>query len=158
MVGWIEDGKNVFITGSPGRGKSTCVGKVIKELYGEGVRLVATGSTGVAAVNIGYDALEELLNAVNRELLSGEMERILSPTTVHSAFGLRKMECGWLNEHRQNEQGIESFMRLYVKHHSRFRKFVSQKPAVTVVCKCSENCTRQPGYFGRGFYDRRTVG
>ena len=121
VVGWIEDGKNVFITGSPGRGKSTCVGKVIKELYGKGVRLVATGSTGVAAVNIGYDALEELLNAVNRELLSGEMERILSPTTVHSAFGLRKMECGWLNEHRQNEQGIESFMRLYVKHHSRFR-------------------------------------
>ena len=70
VVGWIEDGKNVFITGSPGRGKSTCVGKVIKELYGKGVRLVATGSTGVAAVNIGYDALEELLNAVNRELLS----------------------------------------------------------------------------------------
>ena len=107
VVGWIEDGKNVFITGSPGRGKSTCVGKVIKELYGRGVRLVATGSTGVAAINIRYDAQEELLNAVNRELLSCEMERILSPTTVHSAFGFRKREYGWLDEHRQNKQGIE---------------------------------------------------
>ena len=150
VVGWIEDGKNVFITGSPGRGKSTCVGKVIKELYGKGVRLVATGSTGVAAVNIGYDALEELLNAVNRELLSCEMERILSLRTVRSAFGLRKIECGSLNKHRQNERGIESFMKLYVKHHSRFRRSFLKRQQ-SLVCKCFKNCTRQPGDFGRGF-------
>ena len=91
LIGWIEEGKNVFVTGSPGRGKSTCISRVIKELYGKGVRLIATGSTGVATVNIGHDALEELLNAVDRELLPSEMAKILSPTTVHSAFGLRKV-------------------------------------------------------------------
>ena len=117
LIGWIEEGKNVFVTGSPGRGKSTCISRVIKELYGKGVRLIATGSTGVATVNIGHDALEELLNAVDRELLPSEMAKILSPTTVHSAFGLRKVENDWLDEHRKNGGTIQSFMRSYVDRH-----------------------------------------
>ena len=66
VVRWVEDKKNVFITGSPGRGKSTCTNKVIQRLYSKGTRLVVTGSTGAATVNIGHDALKELTEAIEK--------------------------------------------------------------------------------------------
>lgn len=43
VVRWIEEGKNVFVTGSQGRGKSTCMKKVIQELYRTGHKLLVTG-------------------------------------------------------------------------------------------------------------------
>ena len=117
IIPWIEERKNVFVTGSPGRGKSTCMSKVIRELYGKGVRLMVTGSTGTAAVNIGHDALEELYYASEKELLPIDLGSVLAPTTVHSAFGLRKMENDLLGDLRQNGGTIETFMSSYVKRH-----------------------------------------
>ena len=72
---WIEKGKNVFVTGSPGRGKSSCMSNVISELYGKGTQLIVTGCTGAAAVNIGHEALEELSDprGVLRYISDGEV-------------------------------------------------------------------------------------
>lgn len=121
VIRWIEERKNVFVTGSPGRGKSTCMSKVIRELYGKGVKLIVTGSTGTAAVNIGNDALEELSHALDQELLPIDFGSILAPSTVHSAFGLRKVENDRLSDLRKDGGTIQSFMSSYVQRHQRDR-------------------------------------
>ena len=103
----------MFVTGSPGRGKLTCMSKVISESYGKGTRLIVTGCTGAAAVNIGHEALEEHSDAVYRDLLPSELGNILSPTTAHDAFGLRRVEkmAGSTNSGEMAERWSHSWAR-----------------------------------------------
>ena len=103
VVRWIEEGKNVFVTGSQGRGKSTCMKKVIQELYGTGHRLLVTGSTGTSVVNISEAAQKGLDQAIENDLLPSDMASILAPATVHSAFGLYHCENSTLQELRNGE-------------------------------------------------------
>jgi len=98
VVKWVEEGLNTFITGSQGRGKSTCVLGVIHHLYEKGARLMVKGSTGPVAFNLGDATLEELLKAVDNDRLSPEMADILAPATTHSAFGLRRREIDCIDE------------------------------------------------------------
>ena len=103
VVRWVDEGMNVFVTGSQGRGKSTCMKNVIRDLYRVGNRLLVTGSTGTAVVNISDVAQMELDQAIANDLLPIEMASILAPATVHSAFGLRYRENASLQELRNAE-------------------------------------------------------
>lgn len=103
VVRWIEEGKNVFVTGSQGRGKSTCMKKVIQELYRTGHKLLVTGSTGTSVVNISDVAQKELDRAIENDLLPSDMAYILAPATAHSAFGLHHWENSTLQELRNGE-------------------------------------------------------
>ena len=104
VVRWIEEGKNVFVTGSQGRGKSTCMKKVIQELYRTGHKLLVTGSTGTSVVNISDVAQKALDQAIENDLLPSDMASILAPATAHSAFGLQHCENSTLQELRNGER------------------------------------------------------
>lgn len=103
VVRWIEEGMNVFVTGSQGRGKSTCMKKVIQELYSTGHKLLVTGSTGTAVVNISDVAQKGLDRAIDNDLLPSDMAAILAPATIHSACGLYHCENSTLQELRNGE-------------------------------------------------------
>ena len=133
VTGWIEDGKNVLVTGSPGRGKSTCVKKLISQLYRKGVRLVVTGSTGTAAANLGDIALSELSRAVENDIFPIEMTAILAPCTVHSAFGLKREEIVWLDECRKNGGKVQSIMAKYVPRTLKRRDLFVKKRRSTSI-------------------------
>jgi ATP-dependent DNA helicase PIF1 len=45
-------GKNVFITGSGGVGKSFLLDQILKKLYEDGKNILVTASTGIAATNL----------------------------------------------------------------------------------------------------------
>jgi ATP-dependent DNA helicase PIF1 len=73
----IEEGKNIFITGSAGTGKSTLLNRIIQTLPEEGT--FVTASTGIAAtqingttihsfagIGLGKESKHELLNKVNK--------------------------------------------------------------------------------------------
>ena len=122
VVRWIEEGKNVFVTGSPGRGKSTCMNRVIKKLYDKGTKLIVTGSTGAAVVNIRDDAVNQLTKAVDRELIPNELLDTLAPTTVHSAFGLKKVENDHMKTIGEGSSASQSFMSFYIKRHNAERR------------------------------------
>ena len=49
-------GRNVFITGSAGVGKSLLVDSIVEQLRKMGKEVAITASTGIAAVNVGGDA------------------------------------------------------------------------------------------------------
>lgn len=101
VVRWIEEGRNVFVTGSQGRGKSTCIKRVIEELYRKGCKLLVTGSTGTSVVNISDVAQQGLYQAIENDLLSPDMTYVLAPATVHRAFGMRYKENEHLKELRE---------------------------------------------------------
>ena len=101
VVRWLEDGQNVFVTGSQGRGKSTCIKKVIQGLYRKGCKLLVTGSTGTSVVNISDVTQSELDQAIGNDLLPLEMASILAPATVHSTFGMRYVENRFLQDSRK---------------------------------------------------------
>lgn len=103
VVRWIEEGMNVFVTGSQGRGKSTCMKRVIQDLYRTGHKLLVTGSTGTSVVNISDVAQKGLDQAIENDLLPNEMASILAPATVHSAFGLQHCENSTLQALRNGE-------------------------------------------------------
>ena len=91
VVRWVDEGMNVFVTGSQGRGKSTCMKNVIRELYRAGNRLLVTGSIGTAVVNISDVAQMEFDQAIANDLLPNEMASALAPATVHSGYGIARM-------------------------------------------------------------------
>ena len=146
VVRWVEDGRNVFVTGSQGRGKSTCIKKVIQDLYRKGYKLLVTGSTGTSVVNISDVAQSELDQAIGNDLLPLEMASILAPATVHSAFGMRYVENQFLQDSRNaaaenaSEAGIKekdkprnesevvaAFEKMYWKRHNGARNFFIKK-------------------------------
>ena len=134
VVLWVEEGKNVFVTGSPGRGKSTCMNRVIEKLYDKGTKLIVTGSTGAAVVNIGNDALSQLTKAVDRERIPNELLNTLAPTTVHSAFGLRKVENDHMKQIGEGSGASQSFMSFYIKrHNAERRKFLASNRGAACV-------------------------
>ena len=131
---WVEEGKNVFVTGSPGRGNSTCINRLIQKLYDKGTKLIVTGSTGAAVVNIGHDALNQLTKAVDRELIPTELLNTLAPTTVHSAFGLRKVENDYMKKIGEGSDASQSFMSFYIKRHdAECRKFLDNNRGAACV-------------------------
>lgn len=146
VVRWVEEGRNVFVTGSQGRGKSTCMKRVISNLYRKGYALLVTGSTGSSVVNISDVAQEELEQAVASDLWPLEMASVLAPATVHSAFGLKYRENSGIKELRRavgkaegeardNQKAgdgehkttrnvsrlVDGFMEDYVKRHQKLR-------------------------------------
>ena len=134
VVRWVEEGQNVFVTGSPGPGKSTCMNRVIKKLYDKGTKLIVTGSTGAAVVNIGRNALNQLTKAVDRELIPNELLNSLAPTTVHSAFGLRKVENDYMKKIGEGSSTSQSFMSFYIKcNDANRRKFLNNNCDVACV-------------------------
>ena len=134
VVCWVEEGKNVFVTGSPGWGKSTCMNRVIQKLYDKGTKLIVMGSTGAAEVNIGHDALNQLTKAVDRELIPNELLNTLAPTTVHSAFGLRKVENDYMKKIGEGSGASQSFMSFYIKRHdAERRKFLGNNHGAACV-------------------------
>jgi ATP-dependent DNA helicase PIF1 len=57
----VEDGKNVFLTGPGGTGKSMLINLAVENLTKEKKKVAVTGSTGVAAVNVKGCTLHHLL-------------------------------------------------------------------------------------------------
>ena len=147
----------MFVTGSRGRGKSTCMSKVISELYGKGTQLIVTGSTGAAAVNIGHEALEELSDAVYGDLLPNELGNILYPTTAHSAFWTEK-SGKWLVQRTQGKWRNGGVVHGLVRETSPAgTQQLSSAKAWAVVRECSGHRACQGSDPGRDFDDRRTV-
>lgn len=58
----VESGKNVFLTGKAGTGKSFAVKKIIEDLKSRGRKVVAIAPTGVAANNIGGTTIHSLFS------------------------------------------------------------------------------------------------
>lgn len=58
----LLDGKNIFLTGRAGTGKSFIVKHAIKEIKKLGKRVVAIAPTGVAANNIGGQTIHSMFN------------------------------------------------------------------------------------------------
>ena len=98
VVESIDRGKNVFVTGSPGTGKSTCIERVTAKLYDRGCSLLVTGSTGTAACKVSGMALEHLNRAVRESKLPEEALTYLSPSTMHSAWGMGYCEVNKWDE------------------------------------------------------------
>jgi len=72
----ITAGKNIFLTGAGGVGKSAVIKKVVADLKKQGKVVVVMAPTGVAAVNIGGQTLHSVmglpLKKVNEEQWLGE--------------------------------------------------------------------------------------
>lgn len=58
----VESGKNVFLTGKAGTGKSFVVKKIMESLKEKGRKVVAVAPTGVAANNIGGTTIHSLFS------------------------------------------------------------------------------------------------
>ncbi|KAG9075646.1 hypothetical protein FS749_012667, partial [Ceratobasidium sp. UAMH 11750] len=53
----VREGESIFFTGSAGTGKSVLLRAIIKDLGGPSESVAVTGSTGIAAINIGGQTL-----------------------------------------------------------------------------------------------------
>ncbi len=74
----IMDGKNVFVSGSAGTGKSYLLNFLKKELEGKNLQITAT--TGIAAINIGGVTLHSWANlGIEEYPIEKIAEKILSP-------------------------------------------------------------------------------
>lgn len=58
----VQDGKNIFLTGKAGTGKSYVVGKAIAELKSKRKNVVALAPTGIAANNIGGQTIHSMFS------------------------------------------------------------------------------------------------
>jgi len=58
----LREGKNIFLTGKAGTGKSFIVKHAIEELKNNGKRVVAIAPTGIAANNIGGQTIHSMFN------------------------------------------------------------------------------------------------
>jgi len=58
----LREGKNIFLTGKAGTGKSFIIKHAIEELKNNGKRVVAIAPTGVAANNIGGQTIHSMFN------------------------------------------------------------------------------------------------
>ncbi|QRV89316.1 ATP-dependent DNA helicase PIF1 [Ceratobasidium sp. AG-Ba] len=70
----VREGESIFFTGSAGTGKSVLLRAIIKDLGGPSASVVVTGSTGIAAINIGGQTLHSwavgLGNKPSRQLIN----------------------------------------------------------------------------------------
>jgi len=90
FIDYVLEGKNVFLTGKAGTGKSTVVKKAIKELKSKGKKVVALAPTGIAANNIEGQTIHSMFNLnpfgvtdfKSCNFLKGEKRRMLNAIDV----------------------------------------------------------------------------
>lgn len=75
FLDYVEQGRNVFLTGKAGTGKSFIVSKAIEKLKEEGKQVVALAPTGVAANNIGGQTIHSFFSLDPHGMLDFEAAR-----------------------------------------------------------------------------------
>ncbi len=65
----MKTGKNIFLTGSPGTGKSYLVNKYLEWAYDNGKRVEVTASTGIAATHINGSTIHSFMGVRNDDVL-----------------------------------------------------------------------------------------
>lgn len=86
----LEEGKNIFLTGKAGTGKSYIVNAALDILRGKGKKVIAVAPTGIAANNIGGQTIHSLfqlnpfgvMDYENCNFLKGEKKKLLSKVEV----------------------------------------------------------------------------
>lgn len=72
FIGTVIEGRNVFLTGKAGTGKSFIVRQAIKELKSEGRKVIAVAPTGIAANNIDGQTIHSMFKLTPYGVLSFE--------------------------------------------------------------------------------------
>ncbi len=81
----LKTGKNVFLTGEPGSGKTHTINRYIAYLRGRGVEPAITASTGIAATHIGGHTLHSWSGiGIKDELSSYELEALTEKKSLVS--------------------------------------------------------------------------
>lgn len=94
----LASGKNVFLTGNAGTGKSFLVKEFIRRMEKDGKRVMVLAPTGIAAKNVGGDTIHKFLwKATGREELSLENCLKLSDNYLRKR-NLSKVDFKLINE------------------------------------------------------------
>ena len=105
---YLEDGFNVFLTGSQGTGKTRLTCEIVERMVAKKWRVLCTASTGVAAQHLKIDGV--------------------TLSTVHKAWAFGSHAIDSLNEH-EKDGDVEAFMAAYEKKwksvRAEFRKQLS---------------------------------
>ena len=73
----LKAGRNVYLTGAAGSGKTYILNDYINYLKERGVAVAVTASTGIAATHIGGVTIHSWSgNGIKEYLTAGEMERL----------------------------------------------------------------------------------
>lgn len=70
----LLQGKNVFVTGAGGVGKSECIRHIVKEMKNSGLRVGVTAHTGIAAITIQGQTLWSFMYFTKEKLLKPKEE------------------------------------------------------------------------------------
>jgi len=91
----VKEGKNVFLTGNAGTGKSYVVKEAIKTLKEKGTKYVALAPTGIAANNIGGQTIHSMFGLDPFGIMSYESCRFLNSSKRKV---LQKVETFFIDE------------------------------------------------------------
>src|SRR3989344_2757052 len=75
----LKTGKNVFLTGEPGSGKTHTINRYVSYLKGHGIEPAITASTGIAATHIGGMTIHSWSGiGIKKELSPADFGRVIS--------------------------------------------------------------------------------
>jgi len=114
------DGRNVFVTGPGGVGKSEVVNQIIDGLQMNGKRVYVTASTGVAAVRVGGSTIHSYLGtgiAFNKDSLRKDFARGFVPRLEKIEERFRKTEVLVVDEVSMLTGDYLEMMDWWIKRH-----------------------------------------
>ena len=117
---FLEDGRNVFLTGSQGTGKTTVTYETLRRLSVKGWRVICNASTGVAVQNLTPpdDRASGIRRAEGEKDCDYSMARVAAKwfaATVHRAWAFGWREVRWLEAHGADNRNVDGFMGSYKK-------------------------------------------
>ena len=117
---FLEDGRNVFLTGSLGTGKTTVNYEILRRLSVKGWRLICNASTGVAVQNLTPpdDGASGIRRGEGEKDCDDSTARVAAKwfaATVHRAWAFGWREVRWLEAHGADNKNVDGFMGSYKK-------------------------------------------